>query len=184
MRFLKPADFIVFVLSGALGYLVASFLPEDWRPYVAILVSYHLFLAWLVFNASHQTGFSLPIGSTIVTHLACLTVVVALPYVRHSIPMFGFIRYCIPALAPFERMWLFSADSKKEETPLAAPVSVLDSDVIADATVEDNEAWLLYLAQPNRPRRKPGTSVGQEYEQWLLDRAKKRAAAAAGKKPA
>jgi hypothetical protein len=175
MMFLKPADFIVFVLSGALGYVVASLLPEGpWSPYVAILVSYHLFLVWLVVNASHKTGFSLPIGSTILTHLACLTVVVALPYIRHSIPMFGLIRYCIPAMAPFERMWLFSAEGKKEAAPIAALVSVTDSDVIAEATVDDNEAWLEYLAQPNRPYRKPGTSVGQEYEQWLAARIKKR----------
>ena len=185
MRFLRPADFIVFLLCGALGYVVASLFPEGpWSPYISILVSYHLFLAWLVINASHQAGFALPIGPTIVTHLACLMVVIALPYIRHSVPMFWLIQYCIPALAPFERMWLFSAERKKEETPIAAPVSVLAADVIAEATVEDNEEWLQYLAQPNRPRRKPGTSVGQEYEQWLLDRAKKRAAAAAGKKPA
>lgn len=48
--------------------------------------------------------------------------------------------------------------------------------VATTATVDDYEEWLKYLAQPNRPPRKPGMSVQDEYKQWLLARARAKVA--------
>jgi hypothetical protein len=42
----------------------------------------------------------------------------------------------------------------------------------AQATADDYEVWLRYLAQPDRPTRKPGLSIKDEHELWLNARAK------------
>jgi hypothetical protein len=134
--------------------------------------------------AEHETGFSLPIGSTIVTHVACLAVVVCFALGRGHIPFFGWIRLFVPALAPFEVRWLFSGN-KNRKTDKPVPVSkqeaekkaaLVASAVAAAATVDDYEEWLKYLAQPKRPPRKPGMTVQDEYKQWLLARARARVA--------
>lgn len=103
-----------YLICSALGLVAGYFFPAGaWSTFVSILVSYHLFLIWLVITTEHKTGFSLPVGPTILTHLACVAVVVTLGLGRHVIPFFGLIRYFIPALAPFECTWLFSANPAK-----------------------------------------------------------------------
>jgi hypothetical protein len=179
-----------FIVCSVIGFVMARYLFEGaWATYAYILISYHLFLAWLVITAEHETGFSLPIFSTIITHLACLTVVVGLTVGRHYIPFFGLIRYCIPAMAPFERDWLFSGNAQKKDVkkkvPVTAAVNAIPVDVaIEEATAEDHEAWIRHLAQPNRATRKPGLSVKEEYEQWLVARIGSRHAAPSSKSPA
>ena len=55
-----------FIISSLIGFVVARYLFEGaWAAYAYILISYHLFLVWLVITAEHETGFSLPILSTI-----------------------------------------------------------------------------------------------------------------------
>jgi len=191
MGFLASKNGAAFIVSSLIGFVVARYLFEGaWATYAYILISYHLFLTWLVITAEHETGFSLPIFSTIITHLACLAVVIGLTVGRHFIPFFGLIRYFIPAMAPFERDWLFSGnaqkkDVKKKKVPAAAALNAIPVHVaIAEATAEDNEAWIRYLAQPNRATRKPGVTVKDEYEQWLVARIGSRHAAASSKSPA
>jgi hypothetical protein len=157
----------------------------EWVPILIILVFYHIVLAWVVMNAKHDTGLSLSIPATIVTHLACLVIVVGLGSVIRQVPLLRLIRYAIPALAPFERDWLFKArkgskkkdkvvtGSKQEAAQKAAAVA---NAVAAAATVDDYEEWLKYLAKPNRPPRKPGLSVQDEYKQWLVARARAKVA--------
>src|ERR1035438_7377322 len=113
---LDGKDILAFAVASLLGYLAGAFLPPgEWAIYTSILVSYHLFLAWLVITADHKTGFSLPIISTLLTHLACMAVVLTLGMGRHYVPFFGIFRYGIAALAIFERNWLFSGNGKKKE---------------------------------------------------------------------
>jgi hypothetical protein len=152
-----------------------------WAIGVSILVSYHLFLAWRVVTAEHEVGFSLPILSTIVTHLACVSLVVVLAFGRGVIPFFWIVRYAIPALAPFERDWLFKANKKKkeEEVPSFAP-----SAAVAAATGDDHEAWNHHLAHRNPLSRKPGTTLKDEYEQFMAARVASRAAAPSDSTPA
>jgi hypothetical protein len=163
----------VYLICTVLGFIAGYFLPFAWYPYDSILVSYHLYLLWLVMTAEHETGFSLPVVSTIFTHLACLIVVIGISIVRSHIPFFWLIRYLIPAMAPFEVTWLFGGERKKKEVqvaPQAATTAAVPA--AAQATADDYQEWLRYLAQPNRPTKKIGLSIKDEHEQWLLARAK------------
>src|ERR1035437_2658747 len=173
---------VVFLICSACGFFAGHYLPAGaWSTFVSFLVSYHLFLIWLVITAEHKTGLSLPIGSTILTHLACLAVVVTLGIGRNVIPYFGLIRYFIPAPAPFECTWLFSAntaklaDEKKKEIPGSAEEKAAVSRAIAMATGEDHEVWSHYLSHRDPRLRKPGMSIKEEYEQWMVARVKSRA---------
>ena len=75
---------IVFVICSIVGFVLGRYLPAGaWAAYGSILISYHLFLAWLMLTADRKVGFSLPILSTILTHMACLIVVVGLTVGRH-----------------------------------------------------------------------------------------------------
>jgi hypothetical protein len=186
---------LVLLVCNLIGYWVGHFLPPGiWAIGVAVLVSYHLFLAWRVITAEHEVGFSLPIFSTIVTHLACVSLVVTLAFGRGVIPFFWLVRYLIPALAPFERDWLFKAQKKRkiEETPFATPsaTSTTSTSVPAVptasslATADDYEAWSYHLAHRNPLSRKPGTSIKDEYEQFMAARVKARPAIPPGDSPA
>lgn len=46
---------------------------------------------------------------------------------------------------------------------------------ILTATGEDNEEWLRHLATRNPTHRKAGSSINEEYQAWLIKRAKSRA---------
>jgi hypothetical protein len=168
---LEGPDIAAFFAATLLGYLAGAVVPAgSWSVYVSILVSYHLFLAWLVFSTEQKTGASLPIASTVVTHLACLAIIIPLGMGRRHIPFFTIFRYGIASLAIFERGWLFSGkmgepEPKREETPIAP--------VIITATAEDFQEWQRHLARQKPGSRKPGSSRKTEYEQWLIARAQK-----------
>ena len=118
---LDPKDIFAFAVSALIGFFAGSLVPDPaWSIYTAILISYHIFLVWLVVSGDQQAGLSLPIGHTIMTHVCCVFVVVALGFGRHHIPFFGFFRYGIVAIAIFERGWLFSTSSNapKYEGPI------------------------------------------------------------------
>jgi hypothetical protein len=68
---------------------------------------------------------------------------------------------------------IFSGRAKKKDATVEAPVH----DAVLNATGQDYDEWMHYLAQRNPMERKPGSSLKEEYEQWLIARAKKRAAA-------
>jgi hypothetical protein len=116
---------IAFLVCSGIGYLIGHYFGDGaFAAYSSILISYHLYLAFLVVSAEKETGLSLPVGQTIVTHAACLAVVVGLAIGRHSIPFFGIIRLFIPAIAPFEVTWLFSG-SKKNQKRVAAQIAAV-----------------------------------------------------------
>jgi hypothetical protein len=190
---------VLFLVSNVLGFLAGHYL---FRPvnsvYAGILISYHLVLAGLVFipgiadpspssssnpeerflnfsagifrtgNPRDGRGLSLPFGEAMLTHLACLALAVGLPYFREHVPYFGIVRYLVPGVAFFECQWLFSGGRKKPEEEKPQPIS--------GGTAEDHDAFLRYLAQPQRRFNKPGRSVNEEQALWLADRMKQRAA--------
>jgi hypothetical protein len=167
---LDGKDIAAFVVAGLLGFLSATLVPDGtWAALTSILVSYHLFLAWLVITAENRAGVSLPIFSTIATHLACLVLIVPPAFAGHFIPFFGILRYGIAGLAIFERGWLFTEDNVQYKKPPATPI-------ITD-TAEDYQEWLNYLAKQSPASRKPGSSLKEEYGRWLLARAQNRSAA-------
>jgi hypothetical protein len=182
---LTGVDAAAFLVCSILGFLAGHYLPPGiWSISVSVLVSYHLFLVWLVITADHPVGFSLPIWHTILTHLACFILVLVLILGRRVIPFFSIIQWFIPGMAPFERNWLFKGTKKKvEETP----VTVIDPAIAAAhaaATGDDYEAWQQHLAKRSPLSRKPGTSLKDEYEQFMLARVKARAAASSSDSPA
>ena len=106
---LKGKDLFALFACNVAGFLVAMMIPDPtWRIYVAILLSYHLFLAWLVFLGEHEAGLSMPLVSTIFTHSACVFLIVVLGLMRARIPFFGILRYAIVGVAIFEHKWMFS----------------------------------------------------------------------------
>jgi hypothetical protein len=166
------------LVCGVIGFLLAHYLFTGvWATYAYILISYHLFLGWLVITAEHETGFSLPVLSTIVTHMACLAVLLSIAIGRQYIPFFGLIRYFVPALAPFECNWLFSGGTKKKEVAVNSPLSAgID---LTGVTAEDHEAWIQHLTHRDPLSRRHGMSVKEEYEQFLAARIKSRNATSA-----
>ncbi len=174
----------VYLVCALIGFGISTLMPPGlWSVFAYLLITYHLYLGYHVTIAEHETGFSLPVFSTILTHLACLALVVCFALGRHVIPFFGWIRLFVPALAPFERDWLFKARVQNTTKPVpvskgeaAEKAAAVASAAAASATIDDYQEWLKYLAQPNRPPRKPGTSVQDEYKQWIVARAKARLA--------
>lgn len=184
---IQGKDAIPFVIAGVIGYFAGRLVPDhDWAVYTSILVSYHLFLAWLVFSGDKDAGVSLGIVSTILTHAACLFLAIAVTMARHYIPFFGVLRFGISSIAVFERGWLFSGGKARprakmneaQPAPVKAAVEAqpAQTSVIATATGQDHEEWLRYLASRNPTHRRAGLSMSQEYEQWLQARMKNRAA--------
>jgi hypothetical protein len=181
---------VVFLICSGIGYLLGHYLPDPLGTYVSILVSYHLFLAWLVITAEHEGGLSLPVLQTVLTHAACLAVLIGLAMGRHHLPLLGLVRIFVPGLAPFECKWLFSRDMAKKkaqqeaDTPaVVAAASVVstpegaatnpDSDPPeAEYTADEHTAWIRYLADKRRAFRKPGLTVAEEYKAWREARAR------------
>jgi hypothetical protein len=169
---LDAKDVVAFFVSGVIGYFAGSLVPPGtWAILTSVLISYHLFLAWLVITAENSACISLPISSTVATHLACLTLIVPPALMGHFIPFFGIFRYGIAALAIFERGWLFTA-SNVQYGPKESPAN---SPIVTD-TAEDFQEWTNYLATQG-PTHKAGRSIKEEYSRWLLARAQNRPAA-------
>jgi hypothetical protein len=181
-------DLLAFIVAAALGYGVAAVLPDGpWTNYVFILVFYHLFLAWLVIDADHKTGISLPIVSTILTHLACLAIIISFGMARNAIPYFAILRVSVAGLALFERSWLFSGGGPKKEvvlSPKAAEAAATAAAAASAATAEDYEEWLRHLSRRDPLTVKAGTTVKQEYEQFMVARVRSRPVAASENQPA
>ena len=171
---LQGEDFAAFLVAAGLGYVVGSMIQDpDWSVYMSIIVSYHLFLAWLVMNSSGKSALSMPLPMTLLTHAACMIVALGPAVVGdHRSPVFSLFRYSIAALAIFERGWLFSGEQKKptmDEAEGAMPA------LSVRPTAEDELAWLEHLAKRRPGMTKPGVTLRQEHEAWLRARHEKRA---------
>jgi hypothetical protein len=166
---LEPADFVAFVAASLLGYLAGSFASDStWTIYISVLVSYHVFLLWLVLSGERKAGVALTPISTLITHVACLILIAPVGFAR-NLTAFAVFRFGIAGFAVFERAWLFTASHSqpKQEQTTASPI-------VLNATGEDFEAWCRYLAKRKATQRRAGVSVREEYEQWLHARARKR----------
>jgi len=169
-----------YAVSALVGFVIGHYLL-DGAPaaYASILISYHLFLAYLIVTASHEKGFSFPLGMTVLTHMAFVGLLVGMAYARTHIPFFGLISWLVPGLAPFETKWVFSGQDR-----VIRPAEVKAPRAPIEATAEDHEAFRMHLAQSERPFRKPGRSIDEEFKHWLADRHQKKAASMAEAAPA
>jgi hypothetical protein len=189
--------YFVCLVCSMIGYLIGHFFGQGAiAVYSSIMISYHLYLIFLVVTSEKRAALSLSIVHTILTHVACVGLVVLMAVGRHYIPFFGIIRYFIPAVAPFEVEWLFSG-GKKNTVPMRAadivpeaapspaelvaatpaPAARASAPASAFETVSatEYEEFLNDLRQGRRPFRKPGISVKQEFELWAGARAKAQA---------
>jgi len=174
MKGVAKVKFFAYIVAALIGFAVGHYVLEGAAAaFGSILISYHLYLLFLVLLAKHEKGLSLPIGHTILTHLAVLVVVVGIPYIRAQIPFFSFVSLLIPGLAPFETNWLFSGQGQIAKA--AEEANPIDT---ASATAEDHRDFVAYLRTGDRPFRKRGGTVDDEFRAWLADRAKKNGAAA------
>lgn len=167
---------VAFIFSVLLGYILASFLPEGgWFTFAYMLITTHLFFGWLVISKEHETGSAMPTGPAILIHLAFLALIVCLGFGRNYIPLFKWIRYAVPASAYFEVRWLLRIRAREKEVQVSAEKNARVAAAVAAAVnVDDYQEWLSYLAKPDRPPRRPGMTVEEEYKEWLLARAKGR----------
>jgi hypothetical protein len=177
----------------ALAIVLKHLLPDTaFANYTYLLVMFHLVLAIKVFTADKKAGLALPVPFAILTHLACLALLIGIAVARHQIPFFGLIRYFIPGLAPFEAEWLFNGEKKIARDENASDAShavtaVSNGSVPAAAaapaalslyqksTGEEYEEFLKMMQAGKRPFRKPGLSVKDEFELWLGARERARA---------
>jgi hypothetical protein len=180
-RELEAMKIFAYVISSLIGYAIGHYLLQGAvAAFASILISYHLYLVYLVLTAKHEKGLSFPIGQAILTHAAFLVVLLGLPFLRHQIPFFSLLSLLVPGLAPFETQWLFSGPGpvfkKVDEQKPAVPV-------VTEVTSEDQQEFVQYLRQAHRPFKKARMTIDDEFKAWHADRVKKRAEAAAGAAP-
>jgi hypothetical protein len=192
---LKPADVAAFVISSILGGIAGFlFLPNaSLFSLVSGMVTYHLFLAWLVFEQDREGLLTLSAATTVLYHLACIAVVYAIHWIIGALSS-SFLVFLlpgrdgvvyvlgmlVPALAIFERSWLFSGKGIRRSKPT---VVAADSAVYT-ATTDDYIEWQRLLASGHRPPTRPGITLKDQYEQWAAARAQARAAGASTDQPA
>lgn len=173
---LEGPDIAAFVLAGLAGYATGTLIPDvDVSVYVSMLVSYHLFLLWLLLSQSEKTGLSMPLWATALTHAGCMVLVITpATMIGHTGITRLVFRYGIVGLALFERNWLFS-----KEEPMKGS---LDQEMVATPegprirpTAEDELAWLEYLKIRRPGMTKAGVTIRQEHEAWLTARHQQRA---------
>ena len=192
---LEPMDVGAFIVSNIIGAIAGYFFLPDVSLFglVSGMVSYHLFLAWLVFEQDREGVLTLPILQTIVAHLAFIVVVYALhraigfinsTHILYLIPGKNGVTYAlgllIPGVALFERGWLFSGKGRKVNQPT---IVAADSAVFT-TTTDDYIEWQRLLTSGKRPPAKRGMTLKDEYEQWAAARAQARAAGASTDQPA
>jgi hypothetical protein len=167
--------FMVGVMCALVGIIFGQYLLAGAPAvYASMFLSFHLYLGYLVVMENRETGLSLPLGSALLTHAACLGILLGLADLRHYINFFWVIQYFVPALAPFEAEWLFSGGKKKPDV-----VEEARRIPMPDCTASDYDEFLIYLSQEKRAFRKPGRSVREEHVLWMADKLKKEAAQAA-----
>ena len=200
----EGSDLFAFVVCGGIGYFVGTLAP-DGAPsiYASILVAYHLFLAWLIFGKTanyeqgdRQAGLSLPLRHTLLTHTACVVVILApVSIALHSMASLAASHPNVSN--PFDPTAANLAEEKTEHTlrlikgvccsmaglavferrwlfnsespqkPKPEPLPSPASTL--RATGNDSAEWHTYLAA-NRQSFPPGASIKAEYEKWLLAR--------------
>jgi hypothetical protein len=118
---LRKGDGFALFGSCLVGYLVGRIiLDPNWSIQAYILISYHLFLGFLLATRGKENKHPVPVAAGIAIHLAFVAAIVGIGLLRHYIPYFSLVRYAIAGVAVFERWFLFGPDSDRDETELAA----------------------------------------------------------------
>lgn len=106
--FMKLSDWLALIVAVAIGFVLGIFVPAGWWSiFTSMLISYHLFLGWLVFTAEKKMEMVRPFSYPATIHLACLVVIISMGTARFIIPHFEVLCGGVAVLALFERDWLF-----------------------------------------------------------------------------
>ena len=200
-------DILAFLVCAGLGYFIGSLAPAGAPSiYTSVLVAYHLFLGWLLLRTSasdglgdKKAGVSLPVVHTILTHAACLVVVLGpVAIALHSMPSLADPRAAAADTADPEAAALqmdnteqtlrlvkgiscsiaalavfehrWLFSSEASQKPSPQPAPSPVAPAVR-ATANDAVEWERYLAA-HRQSFAPGTSIKAEYEKWLVARYK------------
>lgn len=198
-------DFLAFLVCAGIGYFIGTLVPAGAPSiYACILVAYHLFLAWLIFRVrgdgdqgDTKAGISLPIVHTLLTHAACLVVILApVAAALHSMPFLAHpataaadpadpeaamlqmdnanhvLRLVKGVCCTIAALAVFERrwlfSSEASEKPSPHPAPSPVASAVR-ATGDDTVEWERYLAA-HRQSFAPGTSIKVEYEKWLAAR--------------
>lgn len=134
---LKRKDIWALTISCLLGFFVGRLMPDPtWSVFASMLLSYHLFLGWLIFTGEKEVKLSLPVLATIGIHLVFLIIIVALTMAREYIPYFRLVKYALAAVGVFERWLVFNAASHQHgQSKLADQIAgQLDQQIAADTS--------------------------------------------------
>jgi hypothetical protein len=158
---------LVYLLCAGAGYLAEEYLPyTDASPYIALFVSYHLFLTYFVVRAvmksEQKIGLSMPIPVAAITHLAFVGAMIGIVMGREYVPLFALLKFVVPSLAPFEVKWVFEGNKHSAAKPEPARMP--------SGTHEEYTEFLGYLKQSNRRFQLAGRTVQEEFGFWLKDR--------------
>jgi len=186
VRLLASANGRAFLVCSLIGFLVALMVPPgSWAIYVQMLLSYHLYLGWLIISDENTTGFSLPILSTVFTHMCCLAVLISLPALRHSIPFFNYLRFGATFLASYECQWLFRSAGNREISEIVTPAVAQDAlkepapapamQLVTVGMDDDHEAWLHHLTHRKPGDIRRGLTLKEEHDRFMRARAISRA---------
>jgi hypothetical protein len=108
--FMKASNWLALIVAGAIGYLAGSSVPAGWWSiFTSMLLSYHLFLCWLVFSSKGKMGTVRSLSYAAMIHVACLVVIAAIGSGRIFVPHFDVVCCGVAVLAFFERDWLFQS---------------------------------------------------------------------------
>jgi hypothetical protein len=164
--------FVAYLLCTAAGYAAGHYLPESAAsPYVPLLVSYHLLLAYLVMQVlvtkDQKLGLSMPLPMAMISHLAFVGGMIGMVLGRQHVPLFGLLQYIVPGLAPFEVRWVFEGSKPRHVSVEPAHTPASTEDEYAD--------FLVYMKQGHRKFQRAGGGLNDEFAAWRHHREKKRA---------
>jgi len=181
-------DYVILLIAIGGGYYVSTLLPDaGWSLILSILVTYHLYLAWTIFSAGDRS-LAMSVPMAVVTHLACLAVVIAgavlriprglLMLLSMFIPAVGILKFSLVAMVLFERVWLFSGGKTRDAAPGGAPtVRRKKGQPVIEPLVHSNELyyeWLELRSKKKNPEYRVGMNMQQEYDLWRQEEAIRR----------
>ena len=108
--FMKISDWLALIAAAAIGYVAGFLVPAGWWSiFASMLISYHLFLGWLVFSSEKKMELVRPLGYPAMTHLICIALILCIGAARFIVPHFEVFCCGVAVLALFERDWLFES---------------------------------------------------------------------------
>jgi len=118
---LRRGDGWALFLSCLIGAFVARFVHDpNWSTQTYLLLSYHLFLVYLVVRRGVESKHPIPLAGGIAVHFAFVLLIVGIGFFGVHYVWFRFIRYAVAGLAVFERWFIFGPDSEFHPDPAVA----------------------------------------------------------------